>query len=1045
MTRPMADHTRSMGDETAPSSGSTAGTETEPGAGTPRLPAPLQVRDPSRYVVLAEHGRGGIGRVVRATDREFGRDVALKELLRRTAMSESRFLREAVITSRLEHPNIVPVHEAGRWPDGTPFYTMKLVSGEPLQVRIDAARTWADRLALLPRVVAVCDAIAYAHDRGVIHRDLKPSNIIVGAYGETIVIDWGLAKYVTDEDSLGDDDSAAMSPDLTAAGTVLGTPAYMAPEQAAGQRADLRSDVYALGAIVRDVIAGRKHAAPPAGAAAAEVDVPRDLASIVARAMHKDADDRYPTAKELGDDLKRFLAGERVLAHAYTRRERASRWFSAHRRLVQGSALLLVLLLGVTVFFLAQEARLRGEAQSARLASDSERVRADRQSLALLEEQARAELNAGHPFRAAPLLAEAYRRDPDRLVVRWMLTDALRAVDALALSFDAAPPTVPGQPLDRSTFTLCLSPDDRELLTGQMTGVGFWDAATGAPRRRWEIEGHGVRACYGSDGTVHVIDFMNTASLRDPATGRELYTLQATDDSSVAALSPDGRQAVRQVADDKMEVWSTSPPALVRTYPLHHDSFVPLALSADGTKLATWDGAATVLSSPATGAVVARLPSPGEVVREISFRRDGAQLLAIMKDRSVRIWDLATGLPRARLREHVGDPTVAVFSGDGALIATADSDAVFIWDASSGVRLAAFDAQRRAGTAAAAFSHAGRRLATTTSDARVQVWDLAPERWARPLPGHAGIVYGRYLGSGDRVFTVQADGTGRIWSTATGALERSFEMKVETRGLSLAVSPDGSRIAFPVLNGPPRIVDAATGQVLFELATGQEQVRGMAFDPSGQRIATASQQGWLRQWSAADGHPLEPPIREPRGRSFNSVAFSPDGARLITAGRGPIRIWDAATGKLLRELGPSGASTAAFSPDGTRVLTGSWEEYVAQIWSAATGALEVTLEGHRDKVMWASWSRDGHLVATSSHDHMAKLWDAATGTLLRTIEGPIHTAELSPDGTHILTTGPAFAVIWDVELDRRTPAEVAAVVAARSPWRLVDGRLTLAP
>src|SRR5262245_24092437 len=187
------DHTAPASDDDT-AAGAEA-TEPGPGAAAARLPAPLQVRDPSRYKILAEHGRGGIGRVVRATDREFGRDVALKELLRRSPMAEVRFLREAVITSRLEHPNIVPVHEAGHWPDGTPFYTMKLVSGRSLRELIDEARTLEDRLALLPRVLAVADAIAYAHARGVIHRDLKPANIIVGEYGETVVIDWGLAKY----------------------------------------------------------------------------------------------------------------------------------------------------------------------------------------------------------------------------------------------------------------------------------------------------------------------------------------------------------------------------------------------------------------------------------------------------------------------------------------------------------------------------------------------------------------------------------------------------------------------------------------------------------------------------------------------------------------------------------------------------------------------------------------------------------------------------------------------------------------------------------
>src|SRR5512140_356351 len=175
--------------------------EAEPGpAPEPDLrpAAPTQVRDPDRYEIIAEHGRGGLGRVSRAHDRELDRDVAIKELLSRSEVSELRFMREALITARLEHPGIVPVHEAGRWPDGTPFYAMKLVAGRSLRDLI-AERTTVDaRIGLLHHVIAVADAIAYAHGRGIIHRDLKPANVIVGDFGETIVIDWGLAKDLTD-------------------------------------------------------------------------------------------------------------------------------------------------------------------------------------------------------------------------------------------------------------------------------------------------------------------------------------------------------------------------------------------------------------------------------------------------------------------------------------------------------------------------------------------------------------------------------------------------------------------------------------------------------------------------------------------------------------------------------------------------------------------------------------------------------------------------------------------------------------------------------
>src|SRR6188474_2886254 len=180
-------------------------------------------RSPQRYQIICEHGRGGLGRVSRAFDRDLGRDVALKELIARTSTSEIRFLREALITARLEHPGIVPVHEAGRWPDGTPFYAMKLVAGRPLRELIAERTTVAERIGLLHHVIAVADAIAYAHGRNIIHRDLKPANVIVGDFGETIVIDWGLAKELNSDATEPSIErhlpKASPSDDLTAAGT----------------------------------------------------------------------------------------------------------------------------------------------------------------------------------------------------------------------------------------------------------------------------------------------------------------------------------------------------------------------------------------------------------------------------------------------------------------------------------------------------------------------------------------------------------------------------------------------------------------------------------------------------------------------------------------------------------------------------------------------------------------------------------------------------------------------------------------------------------
>lgn len=275
-----------------------------------------------------EIGRGGMGQIVHARDRRLGRAVAIKELI--DPRLRGRFEHEARLTARLQHPAIVTIYEAGRWPSGDPFYAMKYVAGRPLDQVIARLGTVDERLTLLANLTIVVEAIAYAHSEGVVHRDLKPHNILVGPFGETVVIDWGLAKDLrsaTGPEAVvrGDDR------ELTQAGA--GTPAYMAPEQARGEPPDERVDVYALGATLHHVLAGDRPDLRPLPEA-----TPRDLRAIVAKAMAEQPADRYPTATELAGELRRFQDGQLVAAHRYTASELVQRWIRRHRAAVAVAA-----------------------------------------------------------------------------------------------------------------------------------------------------------------------------------------------------------------------------------------------------------------------------------------------------------------------------------------------------------------------------------------------------------------------------------------------------------------------------------------------------------------------------------------------------------------------------------------------------------------------------------------------------------------------------------------------------------------------------------
>jgi WD40 repeat protein/predicted Ser/Thr protein kinase len=375
------------------------------------------------YRIEAEVGRGGVGVVVRAHDRRLDRQVALKQLQHVEPRSRLRFEREMRITAKLQHPGVVPIHEAGVLPSGEPFYAMKLIEGRSLKELIAERQTMQARLELLSTVVAVIETMAYAHSQGVIHRDLKPSNVIVGAYGETVVIDWGLAK------DLGAVDDAAppagpyrdASPDgMTMHGQVVGTPAYMAPEQARGEEVRKPADVYALGAVLRQLVTGAPPyparssaemvaavtAGPPAALDLVAPDAPRDLCAVIDKAMARDAASRYADAAGLLADLRRFMNGLLVTAYAYAATERLRKWAARRRGVVLTAvAFTAVLIVGGTIS-ITRVIEERDDAVASRRAVVAK-------ANALLREQAGREIDKRNVVRAFEILKEYPREAED--------------------------------------------------------------------------------------------------------------------------------------------------------------------------------------------------------------------------------------------------------------------------------------------------------------------------------------------------------------------------------------------------------------------------------------------------------------------------------------------------------------------------------------------------------------------------------------------------------------------------------------------------------
>jgi serine/threonine protein kinase len=381
----------------------------------------------ARYRRGAELGTGGMGRVVEATDTVLGRTVAVKEIREADGELALRFEREVYVTARLEHPAIVPVYDAGRTGDGLPFYVMRRVTGRPLDAVIAEATGLDGRLALIPNVLAAVDAVAHAHNRGVIHRDLKPGNVLVGDHGETLVIDWGLAKLVDEATEPALDPSAGTRPAPvggtldealhTRIGSVIGTPGFMPPEQALGTDVDARGDVYALGATLYQVLAGKP---PWSGAAPTEIldrvvheapphlaelvpGVPPDLVAIVEKAMARDRASRYADAGALGDDLRRFLRGQLVAAHRYSPRQRLARWLRRNRAAIAVGTAAVVALVVVAVLSLSRILDDRDRIAQSERRTRAALSQAEDQNDRLLLETARAALDTDPTYALARL------------------------------------------------------------------------------------------------------------------------------------------------------------------------------------------------------------------------------------------------------------------------------------------------------------------------------------------------------------------------------------------------------------------------------------------------------------------------------------------------------------------------------------------------------------------------------------------------------------------------------------------------------------------